>query len=95
MDKTCGRDFTAAKADEIIGGDVGRLTWSPLRSSRNGLPCACLTLIMCKRCEEIVVKIAYYRRLLAKVEDRTAISLLGLVVADLKSDKVGLHPVNK
>jgi len=58
-------------------------------------PSACSTLIMCKRCEEIDVKIAYYRRLLARLEDRTAISLLSLLVEDLESDKVGLHPVDK
>jgi hypothetical protein len=47
---------------------------------------------MCKRCEEIDAKIAYYKQRLVSVDDRTAIALLTLVIADLESDKVGLHP---
>ena len=47
---------------------------------------------MCEKCEKIDAKIAYFRRLLASVDDQTAIGLLNLLIADLEADKVKLHP---
>jgi hypothetical protein len=50
---------------------------------------------MCKQCEEIDAKIAYYRQQLVGVDDQTAIVLLNIVIADLESDKAALHPEDK
>ena len=50
---------------------------------------------MCERCKGIDAKIAYYKRQLTSIDDKTAIALFTLVVADLESDKVALHPKDK
>lgn len=50
---------------------------------------------MCKRCEGIDAKIAYYKQQLTSIDDKTAIALLTLVITDLESDKVALHPKDK
>jgi hypothetical protein len=47
---------------------------------------------LCEKCAEIDVKLARYRRLLADVNDQIAIVLIKLVLADLESDKIALHP---
>lgn len=50
---------------------------------------------MCEQCGKVDIKIAYYKRLLASVDDQTASALLDLVIADLEADKGRLHPKAK
>jgi hypothetical protein len=50
---------------------------------------------MCERCQEIEAKIARYRRLMNGVNDRTMIDHLVSFIADLDSEKSGLHPAPK
>ena len=51
--------------------------------------------VLCKRCEEIDVEIAYFRQRLASVDDLTAIGMLGLLIENLESEKADLHPVDE
>jgi hypothetical protein len=50
---------------------------------------------VCKRCEEIDASIARYQRVLADVKDEGVISLVKGFIADLESEKSGLHPVDE
>jgi hypothetical protein len=50
---------------------------------------------MCEKCNGIDAKIAHYRRILAGIDDPTAIALFNLLIEDLESDKVGLHPKDR
>ena len=47
------------------------------------------------RCEEIDASIARYRRVLADINDEAIISIVKGFIADLESEKDGLHPVDK
>jgi hypothetical protein len=50
---------------------------------------------MCNRCNEIDVQIAYFKQRLASLDDRTAIAVLNMLIADLETDKITLHPKDK
>jgi hypothetical protein len=50
---------------------------------------------MCEKCNGIDAKISHYRQLLAGIDDQAAIALVKLVIEDLESHKVGLHPKDK
>jgi hypothetical protein len=47
---------------------------------------------MCEKCVDIDAKITRFKKLLAEVDDQTAIALLTLAVAALDSEKTALHP---
>jgi hypothetical protein len=48
---------------------------------------------MCEKCQELDEKIARYRRMSDDVDDKNVVALLSGFIADLESEKVGLHPV--
>jgi hypothetical protein len=47
---------------------------------------------MCSRCEKIDASIARYEVVLADVNDEAVISIVKCFIADLTSEKAGLHP---
>jgi hypothetical protein len=49
---------------------------------------------VCKRCEEIGASISRYRCVLAVVKDEAVIIMVKGFVANLESEKDGLHPVD-
>ena len=47
---------------------------------------------MCNKCDEIEWKVKQYRMALSDATDPLAITLLRIVIADLRSEKQALHP---
>ena len=51
-----------------------------------------MTGIMCEKCEEIDKRIARYQRVLLSIGDQVTIDRAKELIADLKAQKVALHP---
>ena len=51
-----------------------------------------MTGIMCEKCEQIDKRIARYQRVLLSIGDQVTIDRAKELIADLKAQKVALHP---
>lgn len=47
---------------------------------------------MCEKCNELDARIAHLKELLVDLNDQAAVAILNLAIADLESEKTGLHP---
>jgi hypothetical protein len=51
--------------------------------------------MMCDRCANIEVTIAYYKKMLSDITDHAAIIMVNMVISNLESDKAALHEPTK
>jgi hypothetical protein len=66
-------------------------TQTTLASCRSGRDPQWHGGMMCDRCANIDVTIAYYKKMLSDITDQAAIIMVNMVISNLESDKAALH----